>query len=100
LELAEILNDGFRNAMMHSFTLHSGEYGLTLVSPGPEQAVLLPRASDPKHVLVSIEGLFMTFVRAVRMFEHQVRTEGDAQRRFAAVFDKYGSIRFLTGTPV
>jgi hypothetical protein len=47
---------------------------------------------------LSIEGLFNAFVKAVRAYQAELKTDGDLQRRFEKMFTTYGSMPVWSAT--
>lgn len=95
-ELAVALHVGFRNPISHSFTLHSKTHRMTLISDGMAEGAVWRAKGQPNTFVVSLEGLFVAFIKAIGAYEADLRASADLQAKFEVVFDDYGSIEFQT----
>jgi hypothetical protein len=88
---SEVLYEGCRNPMLHSFALHNKRFRMTLVQ-GFSDGVIRTVRGQPDWFVLSVEGLYVAFVQAVKACEVQVRRTPKAQENFVKMFDDYGSI--------
>jgi hypothetical protein len=88
---SEVLYEGCRNPMLHSFALQNKRFRMTLMQ-GFSHGVLRRVKGQPDWFVLSVEGLYVAFVRAVKAYEVQVRTNPQTQEKFVRMFEDYGSI--------
>jgi hypothetical protein len=88
---SEVLYEGCRNPMLHSFALQNKRFRMTLMQ-GFSHGVIRTVRGQPDWFVLSVEGLYVAFVQAVKAYEVQVRTTPQAQENFVKMFDDYGSI--------
>jgi hypothetical protein len=88
---SDVLYEGCRNPMLHSFTLHSKRFKMTLMQ-GLTNGVIRTIHGEPDWFVLSVEGLYLAFAAAVKAFESDVRTNAAMQQNFAKMFPHYGSI--------
>jgi hypothetical protein len=91
-EYAEVLNYGCRNPIGRSFTLHQTKFSITLTDR-PSIRPVFPHAVDQDSYVVSVEGLYMAFLKAVSAYETALRADAVLQSHFAVMFPFYGSVR-------
>jgi len=93
-DVAQLIYEGGRNPMVHSFTLHSQARKLGLVSDGQRYAgaLLWRPKSDPARLFLSLEGLFTAFVKATRSYEAELRKRAGLRANFERMFPNYGSL--------
>ena len=94
--MAVALHVGFRNPISHSFTLHSKTHRMTLISDGMAEGAVWRAKGQPNTFVVSLEGLFVAFSKAVKVYEADLRANTDLQAKFAAMFTDYGGMEFQT----
>lgn len=88
---SDVLYEGCRNPMLHSFTLHNKRFRITLTD-GFTHGVIRTVKGEPDWFVLSVEGLYVAFVAAAKAYEQQVRTDQQARENFAKMFPHYGSI--------
>jgi hypothetical protein len=91
-QAAEVLYCGYRNPLIHSFTLHSKRYQIALVGGTPTSDVLWLDRGTSESFMLSVEGLFTAFVRAVRAYDDALRGSMDLQAKFRFLFHRYGYV--------
>jgi hypothetical protein len=98
---AMILYEGVRCPVVHSFTLHATGYKVKLVSHVPELQVksVWRFKSKPTEYLVSVEGLFTDYVKALNAHKAELLTTPDLQVNFQRILPDYGYIR-MSDKPV
>ena len=69
---SEVLDEGCRNPLLHSFALHNKRFKLTLTD-GFTHGVLRKVTAQPDWYVLSVEGLYVAFVAAVAVYEQEVR---------------------------
>lgn len=92
---AAVVYEGVRCPMVHSFTLHSKKHHVSVVSHVPElerQSVWRSK-KNRNDFMVSVEGLFADYVKAIRAYKRDLLKRPDLQKNFAAVLPDYGYIR-------
>jgi hypothetical protein len=87
----EVLYEGCRNPMLHSFALQNKRFRMTLMQ-GFSHGVIRTVRRQPDSFVRSVEGLYVAFVQAVKAYEVQLRTTQQAQENFVKMFDDYGRI--------
>jgi hypothetical protein len=92
---AAALYQGLRNPLLHSFTVHSEDYIMRLVLFQAANEPVWLRAGNPHDVVISIAGVYLAFVRAVRRYESDVRIAPDLQAKFERMFAKYGRLQYF-----
>jgi len=90
---AEILYQGLRNPLLHSFTLYDRKLEISLVNRQP-QFDIIENPEKTGHVLISIEGLYLAFVRGLRAYHAELVNSADLLGKFESMFEKYGSTGF------
>jgi hypothetical protein len=88
---SEVLYEGCRNPILHSFTLHNKRFKITLTD-GFTHGVIRTVRGEPDWFVLSVEGLYVAFASGVKAYERQVRTSLEARENFAKMFPYYGSI--------
>jgi hypothetical protein len=92
-ELGEVLYEGCRNPMLHSFTLHSAKYRMSLtVGPALSSGAIWRAQGAADTFVVSVEGLYVAYITAIRSYEAELRRDIDLQAKFALMFPSYGGI--------
>jgi hypothetical protein len=93
--LARIVYEGLRSPMMHSFTLRSKKHSVKLVSHMPELQgkAVWKYKSKPTAYLVSVEGLFSDYIRALNAYRTDLLTNMNLRTKFALMMPQYGYIR-------
>jgi hypothetical protein len=90
---AEILYQGIRNPLLHSFTLYDRKLEIWLINRQP-QFDIFENPEKPGHVLVSIEGVYLAFVRGLRAYHAELVNSADLLVKFESMYEKYGSTGF------
>ncbi len=99
MSFAEVIYLGFRNPVVHSFSLYSKKVTVSLAQGLGRGAVVRPvgRGPDePEQFVISLEDLFLAFLHAVREYQSDLKTRDDLQGNFARMFPLYGSLRIET----
>jgi hypothetical protein len=94
-DLARIVYEGVRNPIVHSFTLHSKRRRVKLVSRivELESKAVWRFKSKPTEYLVSVEGLFTDYVKALNAYQAELWGSPDLRAKFAGMLPDYGYIR-------
>jgi hypothetical protein len=92
--LAEVIYEGVRCPMVHSFTLFQKKHKLSVASheEALESKAVWRFKSKPAYV-VSVEGLFTGFVHALNAYKAELLTSAELQARFQKMLPDYGYIR-------
>lgn len=90
---AEILYQGIRNPLLHSFTLYDRKLEIWLVNRQP-QFDIFENPEKPGHVLISIEGVYLAFVRGLKAYHAELVNSADLLGKFESMYEKYGSTGF------
>lgn len=90
---ARVLWEGCRNPLHHSFTLYSSRYEIRLYI-GPPPGIVSRVAGRKKAFLISVEGLYGSFISATKAYETDLRSTPDLQAKFQLMFPSYGSLTF------
>lgn len=91
-DCAEALYYGCRNPLLHSFTLHSGKKYSVALTSFMNHGIVGYVDGVPGLYLISVEGLFLGFVKAIQKYESSLRGSADLQSNFGSMFNSYGSI--------
>jgi hypothetical protein len=92
-ELAEVIHQGCRNPMLHSFTLHSAKYRMALtVGSALSSGAIWCAPGSPDTFVINVEGLYVAYIGAIRSYEAELRARSDLQADFALMFPAYGGI--------
>src|SRR5262245_51512828 len=92
-EYAQVLYYGCRNPIIHSFTLHQTKFSIRL-SDRPDIRPVFPHVFDRNSYAVSVEGLYVAFLKAAAAYQTALRADAVLQSNFAIMFPSYGSIGF------
>ena len=87
---ALVLYLGLRNPLLHSFTLYDQQREIWLVNRRPDFDIL-ENPEKPDHFLVSVEGVYLAFVRGLRAYHEELVGNDDLRNRFESMYEKYGS---------
>lgn len=88
---AEVLYEGLRNPLLHSFTFHNDTYSISLISGHPN-LLIASNPNDQKHFVLGVEALYKAFVESVNAYHAELRSSSELQGRFATMFPRYGTI--------
>jgi hypothetical protein len=98
-KLAEVFYYGCRNPMLHSFNTKNHKYRISVLSNGDmANGPIWTVKGQVDWYALSIEGLFNAFVKALRAYEAELKTDSDLQRRFEKMFTTYGSMPVWSAT--
>ena len=89
---SEVLYLGLRNPLLHSFTLYEKRLEIWLVTHHPHLDIV-PNPEKPDHFIVSIEGVYVAFIRGLRAYYAELVNSADLRTKFEMMFERYG----LTG---
>ena len=84
---------GLRNPLLHSFTLYERKLEIWLVNRQPSFDII-ENPERPDHFLISVEGVYLAFVRGLRGCHEELVTRADLQAKFEAMYERYGSTSF------
>jgi hypothetical protein len=90
---AEILYHGLRNPLLHSFTLHDRTLQIGLMNQRPDFDIL-ENPQKPGQVLISVEGVYLAFVRGLNAYRVELLTSTELRSKFQAMYEKYGTTGF------
>ncbi len=90
---AEILYQGIRNPLLHSFTLYDQNLEIWLVNRQPDFDIF-ENPEKPGHVFISIEGVYQAFVRGLRAYHAELVNSADLLGKFESKYENYGSTGF------
>jgi hypothetical protein len=90
-EFSDVLYVGCRNPMLHSFTLHSTEYRISLAC-GLGRSMVSPVTGRQNAFLVNVDGLFAGYIASIAAYRSALDGSEVLQRGFAALFPRYGGI--------
>jgi hypothetical protein len=87
-----------RNPLVHSFTLNSKKRTVILVTGerrgrGVVRPVTSDEIPDPQYVVVSLDDLFVAFIRAITAYEVSLRDSASLRGNFERMFVEYGGMR-------
>jgi hypothetical protein len=92
-EYAEVLYYGCRNPMVHQFTLHQTKFSIMLSDRLNFRPIF--RLAFSRHSYgVSVEGLYVAFLKAVKAYETTLRVDAVLQSHFSIMFPLYGTVGF------
>jgi len=92
-ELAKVLYHGCRNPMVHSFTLHSTHYQMSLTfGPALSSGAIWRAQGTTDKFLINVDGLYVAYIAAIRRYEADLRGDPALQAKFAKMFPSYGFI--------
>jgi hypothetical protein len=84
---------GLRNPLLHSFTLYDRKLEIWLVNRQPNFDIF-ENPVKPDHFLISVEGVYLAFVRGLRAYHAELVKDGDLRAKFEAMYEKYGTTGF------
>ena len=89
----EILYLALRNPLLHSFTLYDKKLEIWMMNRQP-QFDIIENPAKPGHVLISIEGIYLAFIRGLRAYHAELVTSSDLKTKFEAMYERYGTTGF------
>jgi hypothetical protein len=92
-EYAEVLYYGCRNPMVRSFTLHQTKFSIML-SDRPNVRPVFRLGFSRHSYGISVEGLYVAFLKAVKSYETALRVDAVLQSHFSIMFSLYGTVGF------
>ena len=84
---------GLRNPLLHSFTLYGRKLEIWLVNRQPNVDIL-EDPGRPDRFLISVEGIYLAFVRGLRAYHSELVNSADLRAKFEAMYEKYGNTGF------
>jgi hypothetical protein len=90
---AEILYQGIRNPLLHSFTLYDRKLEIWLVNRQPGFDII-ENPQKPGHVLVSIEGVYLAFLRGLKAYHADLVGSEELRSKFEVMYERYGTTGF------
>jgi hypothetical protein len=84
---------GLRNPLLHSFTLYDRQLEIWVVNRRPNFDIF-ENPEKPGHFLISVEGVYLAFVRGLKAYHAELATSTDLRTKFEAMYEKYGSTGF------
>jgi len=89
----EILYQAIRNPLLHSFTLYDRVLQIWLLNRQP-QFDIIENPERPGHVLISIEGIYLAFIRGLRAYQEELIRSDDLRAKFERMYERYGTTGF------
>jgi hypothetical protein len=89
----EILYEAIRNPMLHSFTLYDKRYEVWLFNMQPDFDIF-ENPQKPGHVLISVEGIYLAFIRGLKAYQTELVRSDDLKAKFEAMYQRYGTTGF------
>lgn len=90
---ARALYLGLRNPLLHSFTLYDQTLTIWLVNRQPNFDIF-EDPERPDRFLISVEGVYLAFVRGLRTYYADLVNSADLRAKFEAMYEKYGNTGF------
>ena len=90
---AEILYQGIRNPLLHSFTLYDRKLEIWLVNRQPGFDII-ENPQKPGNVIISVEGVYLAFIRGLNAYHAELVGSEDLRSNFEAMYERYGTTGF------
>ena len=90
---AEILYQGIRNPLLHSFTLYDRNLEIWLVNRQPGFDII-ENPQKPGNVLISVEGVYLAFLRGLKAYQAELVGSEDLRSKFETMYERYGTTGF------
>jgi hypothetical protein len=89
----EILYQAIRNPLLHSFTLYDKKLQIWLLNRQPGFDII-ENPQKAGHVLISVEGIYLAFIRGLKAYEAELVGSADLKTKFEAMYELYGTTVF------
>ena len=89
----EILYQAIRNPLLHSFTLYDKKLEIWLFNRQPGFDIL-ENPQKAGHVLISVEGVYIAFIRGLKAYHDELLGSADLKAKFEAMYENYGTTGF------
>jgi hypothetical protein len=81
------------NPLLHSFSLYAKKLEVWLFNRQP-QFDIIENPESRGHVLISIEGIYIAFIRGLRAYHEELVGSDALKATFERMYEQYGTTGF------